>query len=69
MKFDVCYEYLKFINQFINNSMFITCLSDIENMKIQLKKCIMYNQAKNWELEKIGRGYHKRGKKKVPKES
>ena len=26
MKFAVCEEYLKFINQFINDSMFITCL-------------------------------------------
>ena len=34
------------INQFFNDSMFITCLSDIQNIEINLKNCIMDNQAK-----------------------
>ena len=46
MKLAVCEENSKFIIQFINDSMFITCHSEIQNIKILLKKCIMDNQGK-----------------------
>ena len=51
-EFAVCEEYFKFINQFINDSMFITCHSDIQNIRISFTKCIMDNQAKDLKLEK-----------------
>ena len=50
--FAVCEECFKFIDQYTYDSMFITCLSDSQNIKIQLKKCIMYNQTKDLNLEK-----------------
>ena len=52
MKFAVCEEYLKFINQFINDSMVINCHSDIHIIKISLKKCTMGNQSKDLKLKK-----------------
>ena len=52
MKFAVCEEYLKFFNKFLNNSMFITCHSDIQNIKIQLNKCIMNNETEDLKFEK-----------------
>ena len=52
VKFAVREEYFKFINQFIDDSMFITCYPEIQKIKIKLKKYILDNQARDLKLEK-----------------